>query len=188
MDDGKTLLPIAAAPSLRLARTRQPGAARQRGGGAPWAPRKSTLHCSCIQDSEMMHTGKNSEQAGVQAVRDCVSAPFTIQAASSGVGDLGTISSPLREVEIATRSPTPRDAPAGCSHVYQRAKHAKGLSARNRPERPIQARTQRPAARTVTNPPKGIAKADFGRLLDLTRCHEAVSGKHSGLTGCSTHP
>ena len=33
-----------------------------------------------------------------------------------------------REVEIAPRSPTPRDAPAGRSHVYQRAKHAKGIS------------------------------------------------------------
>ena len=33
-----------------------------------------------------------------------------------------------REVEIAPRSPTPRDASAGRSHVYQRAEHAKGIS------------------------------------------------------------
>ena len=51
------------------------------------------------------------------------------KAGSLGMGDLGAISSPLREVEIVSRSPTPRsDAPAGRSHVYQRAKHAKGIS------------------------------------------------------------
>ena len=50
------------------------------------------------------------------------------KAASLGVSDLGAISSPLREVEIAPRSPTPRDASAGRSHVYQRAEHAKGIS------------------------------------------------------------
>ena len=41
-----------------------------------------------------------------------------------GVCDLGAISSPLREVEIAPRdhpraTATPRDAPAGCTHVLQ---------------------------------------------------------------------
>ena len=52
----------------------------------------------------------------------------TLKAGSLGMGDLGAISSPLREVEIVPRSPTPRDALAGRSHVYQRAKHAKGIS------------------------------------------------------------
>ena len=105
--------------------------------------------------------------------------------ASLGVRDLGAISSPLREVEIAPRSPTPRDASSGRSQVNQRAEHAKGIhiaSARNRPERPIQARTAPGGAPSPT--PPGRSKADFGRLL--ARCHEAVSGKQSGSTGRST--
>ena len=67
-------------------------------------------------------------------------------------------------------------------------------SARSRPERPIQRRARRPAAHRHQPPPRapGRSKADFGRLFFakvsflLARCHEAVSGKQSGLTGRST--
>ena len=84
------------------------------------------------------------------------------KAASLGVSDLGAISSPLREVEIAPRSPTPRDAPAGRSHVYQRAKHAKGISLAPGivPKGPSR-RARRPAAHRH-QPPPGAPKPTFG--------------------------
>jgi hypothetical protein len=49
-------------------------------------------------------------------------------------------------------------------------------------ERPIQARPARPAACTVTKPPKG----DFRRLS--ARCHEAVSGKQSLVSPAVPNP
>ena len=102
------------------------------------------------------------------------------KAASLGVSDLGAISSPLREVEIAPRSPTPRDASAGRSHVYQRAEHAKGISlAPGIVPKGQSRRARRPAAHRHQT-----LKADFGRLL--ARCHVAVSGEQSGPTGRST--
>ena len=104
------------------------------------------------------------------------------KAASLGVSDLGAISSPLREVEIAPRSPTPRDASAGRSHVYQRAEHAKGISlAPGIVPKGQSRRARRPAAHRHQT-----LKADFGRLL--ARCHVAVSGEQSGPTGRSPHP
>ena len=78
----------------------------------------------------------------------------------------------------------PRDALAGRSHVYQRAKDAKGISLAPG----IVPKKAHPGAHgarrhTVTKTPRAGSKADFRRLL--ARCHEAVSGKQSGLTGCS---
>ena len=102
------------------------------------------------------------------------------KAASLGVGDLGSISSPLREVEIAPRSPTPRDAPAGRSHVYQRAVHATGISLAPGivPKVPSR-RARRPAAHRHQIPQSRLWEA-------LAGCDVAVSGKQSGLTGRST--
>ena len=84
------------------------------------------------------------------------------KAASLGVGDLGSISSPLREVEIAPRSPTPRDAPAGRSHVYQRAVHATGISLAPEivPKGPSR-RARRPAAHRHQTPQSRLWEA-FG--------------------------
>ena len=84
------------------------------------------------------------------------------KAASLGVGDLGSISSPLREVEIAPRSPTPRDAPAGRSHVYQRAEHATCISLAPGivPKGPSR-RARRPAAHRPQTPQSRLWEA-FG--------------------------
>ena len=96
----------------------------------------------------------------------------------------GAISTSRSGLEIAPRSPMPRDALAGRSHVYQRAKDAKGISLAPG----IVPKKAHPGAHgarrhTVTKTPRAGSKADFRRLL--ARCHEAVSGKQSGLTGCS---
>ena len=71
-----------------------------------------------------------------------------------------TCTSP-REVEIAPRSPTPRDTSAGRSHVYQRVEHAKGTSlAPGIVPKGQSRRARRPAAHRHQT-----LKADFGRLF-----------------------
>ena len=84
------------------------------------------------------------------------------KAASLGVSDLGVILSPLREVEFALKSPTPRDAPAGRSHVYQRAVHATGISLAPEivPKGPSR-RARRPAAHRHQTPQSRLWEA-FG--------------------------
>ena len=86
------------------------------------------------------------------------------KAASLGVSDLGAISSPLREVEIAPRSPTPRDASAGRSHVYQRAERAKGISlAPGIVPKGQSRRARRPAAHRHQTPQSRLWEA-FGEV------------------------
>ena len=92
-----------------------------------------------------------------------------------------TCTSP-REVEIAPRSPTPRDTSAGRSHVYQRVEHAKGTSLAPGIVPKGQSRRAHGARRRTYR--HQTLKADFGRLL--ARCHVAVSGEQSGPTGRST--
>ena len=57
------------APSLRLARTRQPGAARRRGGGARWALQRNTSRCSCSSIHDRGRTGLFFRVAGRRAIR-----------------------------------------------------------------------------------------------------------------------
>ena len=84
------------------------------------------------------------------------------------------ISSPLREVEIAPRSPTPRDASAGRSHVYQRAEHAKGISlAPGIVPKGQSRRARRPAAHRHQTPPGAPKPTSGGFWRGVTRQYRA---------------
>jgi hypothetical protein len=106
------------------------------------------------------------------------------KAASLGVSDLGAISSPLREVEIAPRSPTPRDGPAGRSHVYQCAVHATEISLAPGivPKGPSGAHGAR--RRTVTKRKPPIKPTLWEAFGGVSR--GSIGQKQSGPTGRST--
>ena len=108
--------------------------------------------------------------------------------ASLGVSDLGAISSPLREVEIAPRSPTPRDASAGRSHVYQRAEHAKGISlAPGIVPKGQSRRARRTAAHRHQTPP-GAPKPRGGLLFPWFTEEDRAPNRHQtgGRQGTNT--
>ena len=107
-------------------------------------------------------------------------------AASLGVSDLGAISSPLREVEIAQRSPTPRDASAGRSHVYQRAERAEGISlAPGIVPKGQSRRARRPAAHRHQTPQSRLWEA-FGEVsrgsIGRTEWSHRPFHTHTGCT------
>ena len=96
------------------------------------------------------------------------------KAASLGLSDLGAISSQLREVEIAPRSPTPRDASAGRSHVYQRAERAEGISlAPGIVPKGQSRRARRPAAHRHQPPPGAPKPTSGGFWRGVTRQYRA---------------
>ena len=81
------------------------------------------------------------------------------------MGDLGAISSPLREVEIAPKALTPSEAALDRSHLNQRAKHAKGISLAPGivPKGPSR-RARHPAAHRHQTPQSRLWEA-FGEVL-----------------------